>query len=142
MKQLFQWALPFLLTLLAAAPSFAQQAVTGKVVDGDNEPVIGATVVLQSMDSTFVDAAVTDETGSFTLCDEAVPFILTVQHVVYETWQRSYDKLDVGELVLEAKSNLLEEVSITAEQPFVKAEEGKLVYDTQVLTQHRIASNA
>ena len=55
-------ALAFVLFLGVAANA---QTITGKIVDSRNEPIEAVTVVAQTIDSVFVDAAITDSTGQF-----------------------------------------------------------------------------
>ena len=43
------------------------QDVKGKVVDASQAPVESVTVVMQTIDSTFVDAVITDIDGNFML---------------------------------------------------------------------------
>ena len=43
----------------------AAQTITGKVINIHAQAIDGATVILQTIDSTFVDAVITDTTGCF-----------------------------------------------------------------------------
>ena len=45
----------------------AQNMIHGKVTDMDNVPIDGVAVVLQTLDSVYVDAVVTDSLGQFNL---------------------------------------------------------------------------
>mgnify|MGYP002226212425 CR=1 FL=1 len=57
----------------------------GKVVDKEERPVDGVAVVLQTLDSTYIDAVVTDSLGAFMLNKEAGPnYRLLFQHLLYE----------------------------------------------------------
>ena len=58
-------ALSVLLTL-SAAPAVAQSLVRGKVVDAQNNPVEGATVLFESVDSNRKAQTKTDKKGEFT----------------------------------------------------------------------------
>ena len=49
----------------------AQNWIHGKVVDKEERPVDGVAVVLQTLDSTYIDAVVTDSLGAFMLNKEA-----------------------------------------------------------------------
>ena len=51
----------------------AQNWIHGKVVDKEERPVDGVAVVLQTLDSTYIDAVVTDSLGAFMLNKEAGP---------------------------------------------------------------------
>lgn len=55
-------ALVFLLFLCVIANA---QIITGKIVNSKNEPIEAVTVVAQTIDSVFIDAAITDSTGHF-----------------------------------------------------------------------------
>lgn len=46
------------------------QTIQGKVTTSEGKPIDGATVVLQTLDSTFVDATITETDGSFLLSQE------------------------------------------------------------------------
>lgn len=46
------------------------QTITGKVTNIHAQAIDGATVILQTIDSTFVDAVITDTTGYFRLTTE------------------------------------------------------------------------
>ena len=48
------------LFLICAAQSATAQTVSGKVTDTDAHAIDGATVILQNIDSTFIDALITD----------------------------------------------------------------------------------
>lgn len=41
------------------------QTITGKVVDSKQQPIEGATIVLQTRDSTYMDAVISNADGSF-----------------------------------------------------------------------------
>ena len=51
----------------------AQNMIHGKVTDMDNVPIDGVAVVLQTLDSVYVDAVVTDSLGQFNLNRTADP---------------------------------------------------------------------
>ena len=82
----------FLLVVLGIGVASAQSAegdkqpikVTGQVIDGNNEPVIGASVVI---DSTRIGTA-TDIDGNYTL-DAWLGAVLKVTHVGYETVEKT-----------------------------------------------------
>ena len=63
-KQIIIGTLLFLISLAGTATA---QTISGKVTDAEAHPIDGATVILQSIDSTFVDASsqtVPDASGS------------------------------------------------------------------------------
>jgi tetratricopeptide (TPR) repeat protein len=67
MRTLFRGVLAAAVLLtLSAAPAFAQSLVRGKVVDAQNNPVEGATVLFESVDSNRKAQTKTDKKGEFT----------------------------------------------------------------------------
>lgn len=65
MKKYFLVSILLLLgTMLGTATA---QIITGKVTDPSRQPIDGATVVLQTPDSIFVEATITNADGTFLL---------------------------------------------------------------------------
>lgn len=65
MKKYFLVSILLLLgTMLGTATA---QTITGKVTDPSRQPIDGATVVLQTPDSIFVEATITNANGTFLL---------------------------------------------------------------------------
>ena len=52
---------------LFTAATAAAQSVTGRVVDGRQQPVTGVAVVMQTPDSTYVSAVASDLEGRFAI---------------------------------------------------------------------------
>lgn len=67
------------------------QVITGRVTDLNNHPIELAVVIIQTNDSVYVNSTYTDSLGSFSVKAEIPPFLLTVQHLLYETYQSTYD---------------------------------------------------
>ena len=63
----------------------AAQTITGKVINIHAQAIDGATVILQTIDSTFVDAVITDTTGYFRFNRQPASYRLIFQHIMYET---------------------------------------------------------
>ena len=89
------------------------QNVNGKVVNRNQQPVEAVTVVMQSEDSVFVDAVITDAQGRFVFDTGLKSFRLIFQHILYETVSRDF-----------------------------KAENGLLSYDVSVIAEKSSVSNA
>ena len=138
-KQIFIITLLFLFLATGTATA---QTISGKVTDTNAHPIDGATVVLQTMDSTFVDAVITDSTGYFKFNRQPIPYRLIFQHIMYETFLLTAQSQDSGNIVLKSKDYALDEVIIKGERPLVKVEEGKLSYDLSQLTAHKVVNNA
>lgn len=114
----------------------------GKVVDTNQQPVEGATIVMQLPDSTYLGATISAADGTFTLEPEPEDYLLIVQHLLYQTRQVKGQARDVGVITLESKDYNLEEVVIEGERPFVTVEQGKLNYDISAISEKHIVNNA
>lgn len=99
------FAIPFL--------AFGQK---GKVIDKHGEPIISAVVMLNKIDSTFVKAVTTDLEGRFDLKSDMRPYMLVFNHVSYASKKTVSETDDLGEIILEDKLQVLDEVVITPEQ--------------------------
>lgn len=125
-----------------AGPMAWAQSITGKVTDANTLPVEAATVVLQTLDSVFVEATLTDTAGCFRFDWQLPRYRLIFQHLLYETrWLEGRDSL-VGVIPLKSKDYALNEIVIKGERPVVKVEEGKLSYDLSQLAEGKVVSNA
>ena len=128
--------------IASAAIQLAAQNVKGKIVDNQQRPVEAATVIMQTPDSTFVDAVITDSLGCFAFKEEPEQYRLIIQHLLYKTQEKTGHTPDVGTITLEAQSYALDEVVVKGERPQVKVEKGALVYNAEVLSERTTASNA
>ena len=128
--------------IASAAIQLAAQNVKGKIVDNQQRPVEAATVIMQTPDSTFIDAVITDSLGCFAFKEEPEQYRLIIQHLLYKTQEKTGHTPDVGTITLEAQSYALDEVVVKGERPQVKVEKGALVYDAEVLSERTTASNA
>lgn len=128
--------------LLFYVTSIQAQNITGKVTDNQNKPIDGATIILQTPDSIYVDASISNPDGTFILDKQLEKYRLIVQHLLYKTKQISGKGKDAGIIQLESKDYTLEEVIVKAEQPFVKVENGCLGYNLSVLAGDKVVNNA
>ena len=118
------------------------QNVNGKVVNRNQQPVEALTVVMQSEDSVFVDAVITDAQGRFVFDTGLKSFRLIFQHILYETVSRDFNEPNVGVITMKEQNYSLDEVVIKGERPLVKAENGLLSYDVSVIAEKSSVSNA
>lgn len=132
-----------IMSLMACSslPLMAQE-VKGKVVDEAKQPVEAATVIMQTPDSTFIDAVITDSLGCFVFKEEPTCYRLIFQHLLFKTFEKENCGQDAGIITLKGQDYALNEVVVTGERPLVKADKGTLVYDAQVLSERTTASNA
>lgn len=115
---------------------------TGKIIDTKQQPIEGATIVMQLPDSTYLGAAISAADGTFTLEQEPDGYLLIVQHLLYQTKQVKGQTADVGIITLEQKDYNLDEVVIKGERPLVKVENGRLGYDLSALSEKQSVNNA
>ena len=130
-----------LISLLCSSISVWSQT-TGKVVDTNQQPVDGATIVMQLPDSTYLGAAISAADGTFRLESEPENYQLIVQHLLYQTRLVKGQTRDAGIITLEPKNYNLDEVVIKGERPLVKVENGRLGYDLSVLSERQVVNNA
>ena len=116
--------------------------VNGQVVNQEKQPIEAATVVMQTPDSTFIDAAITDSLGHFSFRDERTPFRLIFQHILYQNLSHDYTTGEVGVIVMREQDYALDEVVVTGERPLVKVENGALIYDVNAMAKQSAVSNA
>ncbi len=123
-----------------ASSVFSQ--TTGKIVDTNQQPVEGATIVMQLPDSAYLGATISAADGTFMLEPEPEDYQLIVQHLLYQTRQVKGQTRDAGIITMEAKDYNLEEVVIKGEKPLVKVENGRLGYNLSVLSEKQVVNNA
>lgn len=119
MKQLF-----LLLTFLFISPlTYGQNyyGLSGNLTDESGTELIGATVLLlNSLDSTMEEYALTNEKGFFKItAPKSSNYVLKVSYVGYEAYEQVLDlneKIDLGTIVLKEKKALLESVEVVAER--------------------------
>lgn len=132
-----------ILCLLMSLGEIMAQGISGKVMDGKEQPVDGVAVILQTLDSVYVDAVVTDTLGDFRLnhpLDQS--YRLIFQHILYNMVEKEITTANVGTVVLEEKDYQLAEITVKGERPQVKLEGGKLTYDIPQLMKDKTATNA
>ena len=93
---------------------------TGKIIDTKQQPVEGATIVMQQPDSTYLGAAISAPDGTFVLEQESDSYLLIIQHLLYHTKQVKGQTADAGIITLEQKDYNLDEVVIKGERPLAK----------------------
>lgn len=136
--------LTYLLFLLASTGMVvAQNNIKGMVIDNEKLAIDGVAVILQTIDSAYVDATVTDSLGCFSFrqsCDKT--YRLLFQHLLYLPLEKELSTADAGTIQLDAQSYEIGEVTVKAERPLVKVENGALSYDIPRLIKDKSVSNA
>lgn len=118
------------------------QTINGRITDTENNPVELATVILQTMDSVFIDAVYSDSTGYFTFVNDIQNYRLLVQHLLYEPYENMYSSGNVGTISLDNKDYHLSEVVVKGERPVVRVIDGRMTYDMPQLLQGKVVSTA
>ena len=78
-------ALCFIMLLLVSSSIFAQKQVTGKITDANNQPVIGATVIVKGSNM----ATQTNNDGSFSISVPNDNAVLVVSSIGFDTQEIS-----------------------------------------------------
>lgn len=104
----------FIMLLFKAGACFGFK---GKVIDENNEAVIGAAVSVYTKDSILQTNCITDTLGVYNLPHVHYPAIIVFRHIVYdETWINiDEEPKDIIITVLKEKSNILSEVTVDVE---------------------------
>lgn len=118
------------------------QTVTGKVVNNELQPIEGATIVMQTIDSIYIDATISNTEGAFILNSQAKEYRLIVQHLLFQTKHIVSNKKDVGTIKLVFQDYALDEIVVNAERPYVKVENGRLTYSLSLLPGNKTVNNA
>ena len=117
------------------------QKITGVITDRDNNPIEFATIVLQTTDSVFLNSTYTDSVGRFSIKTDTLPVIITIQHLMYETYQKKCNTKAIGSIQMNEKSQMLSEVSIIGEYPLVRVIDGKMTYNMSQLLTDKMATS-
>lgn len=121
----------------------AQNTISGQVTDKENDPVEGVAVVLQTLDSVYIDAVITDSLGIFNLNHKAdQTYRLLFQHILYEPFQQEISDSEAVTVRLISRNYELDGVVVKAERPQVRVENGALKYDVPQLMKDKAVSNA
>jgi iron complex outermembrane receptor protein len=107
-----KYGLTAILVLLISIGSFAQVVINGKILDGKNEPIIGATILVKGTDL----GAATDFEGAFSIeVPGKPPVVLVVSYLGFENKEITVDKSTSDLLVkLEEEASIMNEVVVSA----------------------------
>lgn len=106
------------LTCIITTVSYAQ-SISGKVIDNLGNPIYAATVILQKSDSTFIEAAITDENGLFSFSNIISPYRIVVQHLAFKPISCD-NKSQLNPIILDDRLNEISEVLIKSNKPVFK----------------------
>jgi len=126
-----------LVALCLALTASAQKAtVSGTVVDGEGEPLPGATVVIMQLDSTQVTGQSTKNDGTFSISGFQVGnYLLRASYVGYKTVFRKLEltkqnrRMLLGEIVLQDNARVMKDALVTARAAQVEMKADTFVYN-------------
>jgi hypothetical protein len=121
---------------------FAKDIIKGRVIDANQMGIDGVAVVLQTVDSIYIDAVLSDSLGMFSFQVEKGSYRLLLQHLLYEARELDIVDNDIGSIELKEKDYRLEEVVVKGERPQVRVSGGTLLYDMPQLIRNRPVNNA
>ena len=111
----------------------AQSVISGKVIDKDNAPIAGVTILLIThADSTYMTGAISDLDGLFEIPNlKPDHYILSFSMMGLKKINREQQvglntKIELGNIVMEEDAYMLSAVTITGKRPAVKVEPGKM----------------
>ncbi len=117
MKSNFKsWAVTLLILFFSAGVTLAQQTISGKVVDENGEPLIGATIAVEGT----TIGSVSDLDGNYALEVPAGALFINISYLGYETRTMNISDDDFSKIVLGEDKNVLNEVVITGLATTVK----------------------
>lgn len=134
-----KFILSTLILMALAYGLVAQQQVSGTLVNASGNGVDAVAVILNTADSVYVDAQVTDSCGRFSFSSVADgAYCLFFQHIAFKQTQKTFHvtgvPVELGRLSLTEKSVGIAEIEVKGERPLVVLREGRLTYDMPVLT--------
>ncbi|MCR4774716.1 MAG: TonB-dependent receptor family protein [Prevotella sp.] len=113
----------------------SSQTLSGNVANDKGEPVISATVILQSLDSVYSMATITDVNGMYHFTNIPRPYRLRIQHIEYKSFVIE-DTILCNNIILDNNEKTLGEVVVTSSQPVKVSEDGALQYDAKTILRH------
>lgn len=108
MKTLLKVFLLILIFITGASGIYAQRTVTGKVIDTEKQPVVGANVVVKEANI----GAITDVDGKFTINVPSSASILAISFIGYVTKEVEVGNIAVIDVTLENEATSLDEVVV------------------------------
>ena len=139
MKKLLTTLVSLCIVLAASAQ---QDVVSGRIMGSDSLSVPGVAVVMQTLDSTYINAEVSDADGYFRIRSSVRPYRLVFQHLAYKVLMLESSEDNVGTVYLEDAVNELAGVTVRATRPIVKINDGRLDYDLRAISENKLIDNA
>jgi len=133
----------FIVLLISISNTIHAQGIRGHILDSEQQPVDAVAVVMQTLDSTYIDAVMSDSTGLFVINKPLnEPHRLLFQHLLYEPLTLEISTEKVGTVQLTSRDYALDEIVVKGERPVVRVEGGTLSYDIPRLIENKTSTNA
>lgn len=130
-----------IIVLINSIHGYSQKYISGKTIDDERNPIIGATLLLyNAVDSTFYESSHTDSLGNFKIEHNLNLYKLIIQHNDFEPYiTQSVDSI-IGEVILLKKAYRLNEVVVSAAPNNMRiSASGALSYNTtSILTSNPV----
>lgn len=126
-----------LFALMSTALVFGQElSISGFVSDTRDQPIKYATIlVMKAQDSTIVNGVSSNDEGFFLVKDlSADGYLIKVSFLGFQNFYKSLtlnESVDLGTIMLEESSELLDEINIIAKRPTLKKEADRLVFNIE-----------
>lgn len=134
-----------LCSLLLTTIALNAQNIHGIITDKQKATVPNAVLILQNVDSSFVNATTTDSLGKFNLDITINKGWVVVQHLAYESKTIVFANGDFSALkniTLTEKTTQLDGITISAETPPMIVKDNALVYNAHHINEKKAVSNA
>ncbi|MFN7118582.1 MAG: TonB-dependent receptor domain-containing protein, partial [Saprospiraceae bacterium] len=125
-------SLILLIALALASSLMAQRTITGRIVDDENNPLIGATVLVKGT----TIGTITDFEGNYSIDVAADATTLVFSYTGYETQEIALGTSDVIDVTLQTGAQMLSEVVVTGQG--VGIERRRLTSTVDVITADQI----
>ena len=111
-------------------------SVSGTVIDGDNNPIEFANVIILNEDeSEILKGTSTDDNGFFNVINlDANTYILKISYIGFEDFNQKIilkGNLDLKTIQIDEVSETLDEVSIFVKKPTIKREADRLIFNIE-----------
>ena len=128
---------------ICSVASLMAQNISGKILDEKQEPIpYVSCVLMNASDSTFVAGAASNLEGVFNFNVPEASYIIQVSYIGYKTKEIACSSGDIGSIVLDVDTQILDEVVVKGERPLVKMENNRLTYNIAGILETKIVSNA
>lgn len=119
------------------------QSIFGHVEDLAGTPIPIAVAILQTSDSTFIEAVTSDSLGMFVFQKSVFPYRIIIRHLAYKKKILTGSQPNFGKIVLEDNTNELGEITIKEDVPIVQLKaDGAMNFNARTITLHKPISSA